>query len=190
MRGREIFYRLKTLISLIVGFWKIFPKRLRIILFNHFRNINGKIGLGLRYTLLRSIAKECGDNVSVFPGCFILEPSNLVVGNNVSIQPMCYIDATGGIEIQDSVSIAHGSTIMSTDHDYKGNGIDIKDQQLKLGVVKIENNTWIGAHSTILKNVHIPSGSVIAAGAVVTSKLVMDSNCVWGGVPAKLLKHR
>ena len=41
---------------------------------------------------------------------------------------------------------------------------------------------------TILKGVHIHSGSVIAAGSVVTRDV--ESNSIYAGVPAKKLKNR
>lgn len=190
MRGREKFAKYKKVILMMVAFWKVLPYRFRLRLFGYFRNKNGNFGLVYRYTLLKSLAKCVGDNVSIFPGCYILEPQNLSIGNNVSIQPMCYIDATGGITIGDSVSIAHGSTIMSTDHSIEITDCDMKDQPIVKGHVIIESNSWIAAHCTVLQGSHIPYGSVIAAGAVVTRKLSMTSSCVWGGVPARLLKNR
>lgn len=144
----------------------------------------------MRYTLLKSIAKHVGDNVAIFPGSFILNPQELVLGSNISIQPMCYIDATGGVVIEDSVSIAHSSTIMSSDHSFDCGVVPIKEQPLKLGRVVIEHDTWIASHCSILQGCHIPYGTVIAAGAIVTKSLVMTPECVWGGVPAKFIKHR
>ena len=54
--------------------------------------------------------------------------------------------------------------------------------------VIIENDVWIGANVVILQGVHIGTGSIIAAGAVVTNDV--PEYAIVGGVPAKLLKHR
>ena len=52
----------------------------------------------------------------------------------------------------------------------------------------IEDDVWCGANVTILKGVTIGCGSIIAAGAVVTTSFPPYS--VIGGVPARLLRMR
>ena len=52
----------------------------------------------------------------------------------------------------------------------------------------IEHDVWIGANATILKGVHIGSGAIIGAGAVVTKDVKPYSIVV--GNPSKLLKYR
>lgn len=54
--------------------------------------------------------------------------------------------------------------------------------------VVIEDDVWTGANVTILKDVTIGRGSVVAAGAVVTKSCPLYS--IIGGVPAKVLKMR
>lgn len=51
----------------------------------------------------------------------------------------------------------------------------------------VEKGVWIGANATILPGVHIGEGAVIAAGAIVNKDV--EKNCLYGGVPAKLIKH-
>ena len=51
----------------------------------------------------------------------------------------------------------------------------------------IHDGCWIGACSTILGGVTIGTGSIIAAGSVVTRNV--PSNEMWGGVPAKFIKR-
>lgn len=55
--------------------------------------------------------------------------------------------------------------------------------------IVVEDDVWIGSNVTILKGACIPRGSVIAAGAVVTKSLDGE-NCIWGGVPARLIGRR
>ena len=62
-------------------------------MFEKKRYSKGIYGIAIRYTLIKSIALKCGDNVLINQGCFILNPDKLSIENNVSIQPMCYIDA-------------------------------------------------------------------------------------------------
>ena len=50
----------------------------------------------------------------------------------------------------------------------------------------IEDNVWIGNKAQILEGVTIGTGSVVAAGAVVTKSV--PPHCLVGGVPAKIIK--
>ncbi|WP_161494833.1 acyltransferase [Bradyrhizobium canariense] len=52
--------------------------------------------------------------------------------------------------------------------------------------VRIGNDVFIGARSTIMKGVTIGDGSIIAAGSVVVNDV--PRNCVAAGVPAKFLQ--
>ncbi|MEZ6018990.1 MAG: DapH/DapD/GlmU-related protein [Planctomycetota bacterium] len=56
----------------------------------------------------------------------------------------------------------------------------------RLGVT-IEDDCWLGADSKILAGVHIGRGSIVAAGAVVTST---PPGHIVGGVPARILRAR
>jgi acetyltransferase-like isoleucine patch superfamily enzyme len=53
--------------------------------------------------------------------------------------------------------------------------------------VIIDDNVWIGANVIILKGVHIGSGSILAAGAVITKDV--PPGCVAAGNPARVVKR-
>ena len=53
---------------------------------------------------------------------------------------------------------------------------------IKFGKIKIGNDSFIGARSTILPGVEIGDFCIVAAGSVVTKNI--PSGEVWGGVPA------
>lgn len=188
VRGRDKFKTYKSAMNFLVLLFSAMPYRFRLKLFENFQMVKGTKGLGLRYVLLKSIAKKCGDNVSIHPNVFILNPSNLSVGNNVSIHPMCYFESLGGIDIGNDVSIAHGVTIMSTGHYYDRLETQINNQGGFSKKVIIEDNIWIGAKATILAGNKISTGSVIGAGAVVTKDV--ERNSVVVGIPAKVIKER
>lgn len=187
-RGRLLFYKFKKFILTLSAIYRILPIKIRIKLFEHYRMTKGIKGLVIRYALLKTIAGNCGDNVSIHPGVFLLSPDKLIVGNNVSIHPMCYIDSTGGVVIGNNVSIAHGATIMSTTHHFKNLNLPIKDQEIELIKTIINDDVWIGAKATILAGKTISSGTVIAANSVVTKDT--KKNTVVGGIPAAVLKGR
>lgn len=56
------------------------------------------------------------------------------------------------------------------------------------GPIKIYNDVWIGFRSTILSNVTIGTGAIVAAGSVVTRDV--RSFTVVGGNPAREIKER
>ena len=55
------------------------------------------------------------------------------------------------------------------------------------GEVVIGNNVWIGDKATVLAGVHLGDNVIVAANAVVTKSF--PSNCLVGGIPAKVLKQ-
>ncbi len=60
--------------------------------------------------------------------------------------------------------------------------------ELKKDIIQIGNDVWIGMGAKIMRGVNIGSGSIIAAGAVVTKDV--EPYSIVGGVPAKLIKYR
>lgn len=188
MRGRDKFKKFKPIVSFFSGIFRILPRTLRWKYFQHLRYKKGIFYMGLRYAVLKTIVKSLGENVSIHEGVYILNPENLQIGNNVSIHPMCYIDAFGNITIGDNVSIAHGVTILSANHQYKDYDKMINDQGVVKRPLKIENNIWIGAKATLLGGITVKSGTIIAAGAVVTKNY--GENVVLAGIPAKVIKMR
>lgn len=188
MRGREKFDRYKIFFSLIEKIYRVFPVKIRKKSLERKRYSKGLVGIGIRYSILKSVAKSVGNNVSVFQGCYLLNPEYLKVGNNVSVQPNCYIDAEGNIDIGDNVSIAHGVSILSSTHNYEKLDMPIKEQGCTVRPVVIENDVWIGAKATILAGITVSSGAIIGAGAVVTHDV--GKNQIVAGVPAKKIKER
>ncbi len=187
-RGRDIFKIFKPAFSLLIGFFKLLPIRLCKWFLVRTRYLRGHIGMGIRYVLVKRLAKQCGDNISIHDSVFFIYPERASLGDNISIHPLCYIDAQGDIKIGSDVSIAHGVSIISFEHDYRYSDRPIKDAPCIHKKVVIEDNVWIGAGAKILGGVTIGSGAVIGAGAVVT-KNVGEMEIV-AGVPARVLKKR
>lgn len=190
-RGRDQFAKFKRVFGVLTSLYKVIPLRCRKNALERHRNMRGKLGIGLRYVILKSITDSIGDNVAIFPGVYIFNPENLVIGNNVSIQPMTYMECgyvKGGITIDDDVSIAHGVTIMGTTHRFNDHNEKIRDQGIDNEPIHIEKNVWIGAKVAVLSGVTIGRGSVIGAGAVVNKSLEPEG--VYVGVPARRVKER
>lgn len=187
-RGRDVFQKFRPLILGLATVLKVFPQSMRSRMLVFFRRTTGYKGLVIRYALLKTLAKSCGDNVSIHPDVYLFSVSQLTLGDNVSIHPLCYIDACGEIDIGSDVSIAHATTILSTTHTFEDKNVPIKEQPVEKKKTSIESNVWIGAKATVLCGNKVYGGSVIAAGAVVTHDVY--ANTIVAGVPARVIKER
>ena len=92
--------------------------------------------------------------------------------------------------IGNNVIIGVGTQIRDTDNHSLNpfdrlNGLDWKNK--KTQPIKIGDNVFIGTNTIILKGVEIGDNCIIAAGSVVTKSI--PENEIWGGNPAKFLKH-
>lgn len=188
MRGRDYFKKCSPIIKLLVKFSKLFPKRFRSLFLGLFRNKNGYTGFLIRYVLFASLAKKCGKNVTIHPGCYFYNLDSIEVGNNVAFNQMCYIQGSGGIKIGDNVGLAHSVTIESESHRFDDLNECIASQGLILKKVIIEDDVWVGAKATILCGKYLRKSSIIGANSVVTKDV--DSYAVVAGCPAKLIRYR
>ncbi|MBZ0292001.1 MAG: acyltransferase [Anaerolineae bacterium] len=137
--------------------------------------------------LVNRLSKSCGDNVAVFENVYMYHVDRIEFGSHVSIHPMCYVMGFGGISIGSNVSIAHGTSIITTNHDFEQSAMAIRDAPVEAAPVTIGDDVWIGAGVRILAGVTIGNHVVVGANAVVTSDV--SSNTLVAGVPARPIKH-
>ena len=69
-RGRMLFAKFKPFLNGLANFYKVFPVGFRVKLLDFHRYTKGKIGMGIRYSLVKSLAASCGDNIAIFEGVF------------------------------------------------------------------------------------------------------------------------
>jgi acetyltransferase-like isoleucine patch superfamily enzyme len=186
MRGRTLFKLTKPLLLVLAAFFAVLPRGAARMLLILARPVPTRIGIALRYALLRRLARRCGDCVAVHENVFLFRLEHADFGDNVSVHPMCYLDATGGLTIGSDVSIAHGATMLTTEHDYSRPGVTIRDAPVLEARVDVGNDVWIGAGARILAGVRIADHVVVGAGAVVTRDVPQRQ--VVAGVPARALK--
>lgn len=113
------------------------------------------------------------------------------IGSNCHFGAFNHITAINRIEIGNNLLTGKFVTITDNNHgdtDLKCLFIEpILRPLISKGPVKIGNNVWIGDKATILPNVTIGDGAVVAANAVVTKNVPAYS--VVAGDPAKVIKN-
>ena len=156
-----------------------------IMWFYHFiKYIPGYSGAWLRNFFL---PYKNGSDVRILDGVQIDKPSLLKIGSRVSINRGVVINAGGGIEIGSDVLIGPNAIIYSQNHAYLDPVIPVAQQGYVFKRTVIGNNVWIAASAIILPGVHVGSGAVVAAGAVVTKNV--EENTVVAGNPARAIKR-
>lgn len=136
----------------------------------------------LRELFSRLFGKPVEPTFRVFPPFYTDFGKNITVGKNVFINAGCQFQDHGGIIIGDGTLIGHNVVFATLNHDFNPqNRAWMMPAPIVLG-----RNVWIGSHATILPDVTIGDGAIVAAGAVVTKDV--PANTIVGGVPAKVIR--
>jgi acetyltransferase-like isoleucine patch superfamily enzyme len=151
------------------------------------------------YSEIQGLSKEgivFGEHVTV--GRFaMIRPSGyygreigigLRVGNHSNIGASCYIGCSGGIQIGDNVLMSPGVSMFAENHNYDHVDKPIIEQGVTRAPIVVEDDCWLASNSTILAGVHIGTGSIVAAGAVVTKDV--PARTIVAGNPARVIKER
>lgn len=131
------------------------------------------------------ILSKCGKDVNIEKGAAF--PSSVELGDNSGIGIRAQIN--GKVMIGKNVMMGPDVCVYAINHAF--NRVDIPMNFQGFAPEKpvvIEDDVWIGARVIILPGVHIGTGAVIGAGAVVTKEV--PDYAVVGGNPASILKMR
>ncbi|MDE6535134.1 MAG: gamma carbonic anhydrase family protein [Muribaculaceae bacterium] len=113
-----------------------------------------------------------GEECSVWFNTVIRGDVNTItIGNRVNIQDGSVLHTLyekSTIEIADDVSIGHNVTLHGC---------------------KIEELALIGMGAVVMDDAVVGAGAIVAAGSVVLSRTKIGPNELWGGAPAKFIKH-
>jgi len=172
----------------------------------------GVIGSRLRRLYLRTRLARLDDGAVLDIGCVVINPRNIrigkdfragrycmlaaggegkiEIGNAVSLNTNVQINASigGRIRIGNDVLIGPNCVLRASDHSFARTDVPVRLQGHQAGGIVIENDVWLGSNVTVVRDVTIGCGAIVAAGAVVTKDV--EAFAIVGGVPARLLKSR
>lgn len=140
--------------------------------------------VGARMRIMRRCGYDIHPTSCLWPGA-ILRSKNLRIGPNSFINVGFFFDGFEHLEIAGNVRIGQFVRVITATHE-----IGPSSQRCTLkaigGPVRIGLGCWIGCNVTLLPNVTVANGCVIAAGAVVARSTSPDG--LYAGVPARLLR--
>lgn len=145
--------------------------------------------LNLKYK--RKKFKYIGDNVSYKQmNSKFLFSKNITLEKNSKVLDYAMFDGVGGITIGACTIVAPECTILTSNHQYDENKIELLpfNNELVKKAVLVQEYCWVGRRVMIMPGVTIGKGSIVAAGSVVTKDI--ESYSIVGGNPAKLIKTR
>jgi acetyltransferase-like isoleucine patch superfamily enzyme len=191
---RNLFSKFRIILSNTITWWKFYSNNTKFKRFSTngipFVMVarNGSLTIGDNLKLNN---KLYGNPIGRPQPCifFVDHNAEIHIGNNVGLSSTALV-AHKKINIGNNVKIGGGVCIYDTDF-HSLHSIDRlhtksdKDNESKSEVI-IEENVFIGAHSTILKGVSIGTNSIIGACSVVTKSI--PPNEIWAGNPAKFIR--
>jgi len=154
-------------------------------------------------------------DVHLGPGVRVINPDRLTLGRKVNVSRDVKLEcavreghaAAGRIELGDNVFVGERTTIVCHERIFIGRqtmighncsimdfshgtapGQPMREQVGELAEVTIGEECWLGAGVIVLPGVTIGSGTIVAAGGVVSRSL--PENVLAAGVPARVLRPR
>jgi acetyltransferase-like isoleucine patch superfamily enzyme len=132
--------------------------------------------------LAEGAVMRCDGIVQLGPGVRVTvgRQARLVIGDGTYVTCDSVIIAAASVRIGARCAISWGVQILDTNFHKPGG------DPTGAEAVEIEDGVWIASNVTILKGIRVGSGSIVAAGAVVTKDVPARS--LVAGVPARIIR--
>jgi len=171
----------------IIAYIVSVPARLKGMKFGR----NSFIGLGYDIApILRGV--ELGDNVMIGKNAWFdistyTKGAKIIIGDGTQIGRNFTATAAKKISIGEKCLFSYNVSIVDHDHDFSNINKSPMDSEISEGrEIIIEDHCFIGAHSFILKGVHLGKHCVVGANSVVTRSF--PANSIICGNPAHVVK--
>jgi acetyltransferase-like isoleucine patch superfamily enzyme len=137
----------------------------------------------VRALFSRLTGTEVDESFWLLPPFYTDFGKNIRVGRNVFVNHACEFMDRGGITIGDDVLIGPKVNLLTINHPLD----PTTRRSTHCAPIVLEKGVWLSAAVTVMPGVTIGENAVVAANAVVTSDV--PGNTVFGGIPARLIKH-
>lgn len=144
----------------------------------------GRLGSYVRCAFYRRTMLEVGRPCFIGFGT-IFATADVRLGDRVYVGAFCNL---GHVDISADVMLGSNVTVLSGKHQHGHDRTDVpmNRQEGRYDRVRIGHDCWLGNGSIVM--VDVPAGSIVAAGAVVTS--TPPEYSVIGGNPARVITRR
>jgi putative colanic acid biosynthesis acetyltransferase WcaF len=136
-----------------------------------------------RSSLLRLFGAKLGADCHIYPRARIWAPWNLVCEDVVAIADDAEIYNAATIVLRSHSTVSQNAYLCGATHDCDDPAFPIISLPITIG-----RYGWIAARATVQAGVSVGEGAVLGLGAVATRNL--DAWCVYGGIPANLIRKR
>lgn len=145
------------------------------------------VGSGVGFKHLETF--ELGDGVAIGSQAYLQGrfDGRCIIGHGVWIGPQAYFDARD-LTLGDYVGWGPGAKVLGSEHSGLPSDVPIIRTDLAIRPVRIGAWADIGTNAVILPGVTVGKGSIVGAGAVVTTDV--PPFCVVAGVPARFMHWR
>lgn len=148
-----------------------------------FRTLPGPVFNQLRITVLRLFGAKIGPGCRIACTAKIWAPWNMTIGSYVCLGGNVDFYCVAPITLGDKVTISQRAFLCSASHD-----IGKLSRPLVTGSISIESHAWICAEAMVSMNVHVATGAVVGARAMVCKDV--PEWAVVAGNPAKIISTR
>lgn len=149
--------------------------------------IVGKISNWFRVFLCKRIFKKCGKIQTVNRKAYFGNGSEVEIGDYSGIGANCILP--NNIKMGSYIMMAPDVHILGVNHRFDRTDIPMGLQgNAEKATTVIEDDCWIGAHVIMTPGRKVATGTIVAAGAVLTKDFPEYS--IVGGNPAQLIKSR
>lgn len=137
----------------------------------------------------RGIMPKIASDAFIAPGAVII--GDVEIGSKANIWFGCVVRGdVQSIRIGEGTNVQDGTVI----HVTRGDGPTIIGKNITIGhsallhACTLEDDCFIGMHSTIMDKAVVESGAMVAAGALIAPSKRVPKGQIWAGNPAKYLR--
>ncbi len=151
--------------------------------------IGGRIFNSIRIFCVKRIFRKCGAISIIDTHVYFGKGFEIEIGDGSGLGANNHIP--NNIKIGDYVMMGPDIYIVGNAENHKFERTDIPmslQGKENVGATVIENDCWIGARVIMTAGRHVKTGSIVAAGAVLTKNF--EEYSIVGGNPARLIRKR